>query len=88
LSFHISLSDGAGQLEQSVRERRFAVVNVSDDREISNQFDIHTVRQTEIVTKWRYLRIFGLTAGTGVSNKFFAQSPKYLLQSRYTLRFL
>jgi hypothetical protein len=36
LRFHITVRDGAGQLQNAVGQRRFAVVDVGDDGKISN----------------------------------------------------
>ena len=38
---HVPLGDGAGQLEDAVGERRLAVVDVRDDREVANAVLLH-----------------------------------------------
>ena len=38
---HVALRDGPGQLEDAIRERRLAVVDVRDDREIANAVLLH-----------------------------------------------
>ena len=43
---HLARRDGAGQLEDAIRERRLAVVDVRDDREVANAVLLHrTVRR-------------------------------------------
>ena len=41
LGLHFPFSDRAGKLEQAVGERGFSVVNMRDDREISDVLTIH-----------------------------------------------
>ncbi len=41
LLHHFALRQGAGGLEQTIRQRRFAVVDVRNDREIADEFAIH-----------------------------------------------
>src|SRR5947209_5855373 len=41
LFLHIAVADGAGAMEQSVRERGLPVVDVGDDAKISNVRDVH-----------------------------------------------
>ena len=41
LRLHLAAGDGAGQLKQAIGQRRFAVIDVRDDREIANAGWIH-----------------------------------------------
>ena len=41
LIFHLPLRQGSGQLEQAVGERRLAVIDVGDDREIADAGSVH-----------------------------------------------
>ena len=41
LRLHLAGGQRAGQLEQAIRQRRFAVVDVGDDREIADMGDVH-----------------------------------------------
>ena len=43
LLHHFALRERAGDLEQAVGQRRLAVVDVRDDREIADEFAIHAV---------------------------------------------
>ncbi len=38
---HLALGDGAGQLEDAIGERRLAVVDVRDDREVADPIQLH-----------------------------------------------
>ncbi len=49
LRFHLARLQRAGQFEETVRERRLAVVDVRDDGEIANELGIHD-RMTSILT--------------------------------------
>src|SRR5258708_11564013 len=50
LGLHIGFGDRTGYLQQPVSESRFAVIDVGNDGEISNQVQIHTTKQSKIVT--------------------------------------
>ena len=57
LLLHVALGDGVGQLHHAVRERRFAVVDVRNDRKVTNEvgIEIHKrssrmVRRTDAVS--------------------------------------
>jgi len=41
LVLHVAQCDGAGCLEQSVRERRLAVIDVRDDAEVADPVEAH-----------------------------------------------
>jgi len=41
LGMHLALGEGAGELEEAVRERGFAVIDVRDDREVADVFVVH-----------------------------------------------
>ena len=41
LLHHFALRQGAGDFEQAVRQRRFAVVDMRNDREIADEFAVH-----------------------------------------------
>src|SRR5277367_3835991 len=41
LRMHLARGERAGQLQQPVRERGFAVINVRDDREIADKLAVH-----------------------------------------------
>jgi hypothetical protein len=41
LRFHLAPGDSAGEFEQAVGQGGFAVVDVRDDREISDAFGVH-----------------------------------------------
>ena len=41
LGVHLALGERAGELEQAVGERGFAVIDVRDDREIADVFGVH-----------------------------------------------
>ncbi len=43
LFMHFALREGAGQFEQAIGKRRFAVVNVRDDAEISYELWVHSL---------------------------------------------
>ena len=44
---HLPLRDGAGQLEDAVGERRLAVVDVRDDREVANAVLLHRAQRSD-----------------------------------------
>jgi hypothetical protein len=48
LRLHLPGAEGARQLEQSVGERGFAVINVRDDREIANVLDVHEEKEVGV----------------------------------------
>ena len=41
LRLHLARGEGAGELEQAVGERGFAVIDMRDDREVADVFAIH-----------------------------------------------
>ena len=41
LGVHFALGEGAGEFEEAVGERGFAVIDVRDDREVANVFVVH-----------------------------------------------
>src|SRR5580704_5998138 len=41
LGAHVSRIDGTGQLEDTIRERRLAVIHVADDREVPDPVWVH-----------------------------------------------
>ena len=43
LLHHLALRERAGDFEQTVGQRRFAVIDVRDDREIADEFGVHAV---------------------------------------------
>ena len=43
LRLHLARLQGAGDLEKAVRQRRLAVVDVRDDREVSDVLGIHVI---------------------------------------------
>jgi hypothetical protein len=48
LRLHLPGAQGARQLEQTVGERRFAVINVRDDREIADVLDVHEEKEVGV----------------------------------------
>jgi hypothetical protein len=41
---HIAIGNGAGAIQQPVRQRRFAVVDMGNDAEISNVCRVHLLK--------------------------------------------
>src|SRR6201999_1592639 len=51
LVFHLAVRDGPGQLQNAASETRFTLVDVGNDREVSDEALVHARRQTVIVSK-------------------------------------
>ena len=51
LCLHVAVGDGAGQLQNAVGERRFAVVDVGDDRKIADVLGVHKLVVLPVLTE-------------------------------------
>ena len=50
LRFHVAVRDRSRKLQNAVGERRFAVIDMGNDRKVSYKARIHGEKQTVIVT--------------------------------------
>jgi hypothetical protein len=48
LGFHLALLERAGHLEETVRQRRLAVIDVGDDREVAYELLIHLAGDSKL----------------------------------------
>ena len=65
---HLALRERAGQLEQTIRQRRFAVVDVCNDAEIPDVLRIHVSFRVARVTAKMRVRLRSLTASFKLSS--------------------
>ena len=60
---HVAGVDGAGDLEDAVRQRRLAVVDVGDDREVADAGEVHGRRSMLPAGGWRLLPVALVASG-------------------------
>src|ERR1700690_3525688 len=82
---HLTLREGAGQLEQTIRQRRFAVVDVCNDAEIPDVLRIHVSFRVARVNAKKRVRLRSPAASFKLSSVPQIHKPSHRQRASRTM---